>query len=77
MRKNRQEDDVMEQHTYAITILFNNDQTHCYKFTNVPAATSEEAIDKMKRYVAVNGHFGSMSADEVFNKLSATDVQEI
>jgi hypothetical protein len=75
-KKKKEDDAICPQHTYSMTILFNNDRSLPYTFTNVKAATSDAAVEKMKRYVATNGYFGSMSADAVIEKLSAIDVVE-
>lgn len=73
----KKKEDVIQLHTYAMIIVFNNDQAQSYKFTNVKAATPDAAIDKMKNYVATHGYFGSMDKDAVIAKLSVVEIHEI
>lgn len=75
-KKIEEDDAIRPRNTYGMTILFNEDPTQSYKFSNVRAATSDAAVEKMKRYVATNGYFGTMSKEAVIEKLSAIDVTE-
>ena len=75
-KKKKEDDAICPHNTYSMTILFNNDRSLPYSFTNVKAATSDAAVEKMKRYVATNGYFGTMSQESVLENLSAIDVVE-
>lgn len=68
---------VGKRKNYSMTIVFNNDHSQQYRFTNVPAGSSDEAVDKMKSYVAKNGWFGNMKHDAIVAKLSAVDIREV
>ena len=72
----KKEEDEIQLHTYEMTIVFNNDLARSYKFTNVKAAAPEEAVNKMKHYVATNGYFGNMTKEAVIAKLSVIDIKE-
>ena len=77
MRLFKKKEEDCQLRTYALTIIFDNDLEKSYKFTNIKAATAEEAGNKMKNYVASNGHFGNITKEDVIAKLSAIDIKEI
>ena len=76
MRLFKKKEDECQLHTYEMTIVFNNDLVQSYKFTNVKAVTPDEAVGKMKNYVATNGYFGNMTKEAVMAKLSVIDIKE-
>ena len=76
-KKNEEDNAIKPQNTYGMTILFNEEPSLSYKFSNVRAATSDAAVEKMKRYVATHGYFGAMHEEDVIKRLSAIDVVEI
>lgn len=62
---------------YALTIIYNNENAYPYNFTNVIARTSEEAVCKMKAYVANSGRFIRVNKDAVIANLKAINVRVI
>lgn len=74
MRKFKPKEEIGPEHKYSMTILFKNDHSLPYNFTQVQAKSAEAAVEKAKTYIAKNGYFGSMSSDDVMCHLSAINV---
>ena len=68
---------IVANKKYSLEIVYKDDLTQPYIFTDVPAANSEEAVQKMKEFVSKNGWFGNMTPEEVLPHLSARNVQEV
>ena len=77
IQRKKEGNNIRSFNSYELTLVFNNDRSQQYRFTNVPAATQEAAIDKMKKYVARNGWFGNMKTEDIIAKLTAIDVRAV
>ena len=64
-------------HVYSLTIAYNEDKPLKYKFTNVIAHNQDEAIAKMKEYVATHGLFPNKAHDEIISNLVVLEIGEM
>ena len=62
---------------YKMTVVYDGCTNHEYNFTNVVARNANEAVDKMKRFVATRGHFNGLNPEQVMSRLKAINITEV